>query len=95
MAENSHHHVTPHQIYGRLLTHQTLILWIITYGAGVIEKEVNRHPHNTKFSSPMEAIARAMEDINEDYLMKPCSHFQTRIESVIEAKEGYIKQNQG
>ncbi|KAM3182410.1 hypothetical protein ACTXT7_012436 [Hymenolepis weldensis] len=30
---------------------------------GVIGKEVNEHNHNTKFSSLMEAIARAMEDL--------------------------------
>ncbi|KAM3182447.1 hypothetical protein ACTXT7_012366 [Hymenolepis weldensis] len=49
--------------------HQTLILWIITYGVGVVKKEVNKFPHNTK-SSLMEATARAMEGINKDHLIK-------------------------
>ncbi|KAM3185227.1 hypothetical protein ACTXT7_006811 [Hymenolepis weldensis] len=37
-----------------------------THGLGVVEKEVNEHPHSTKFSYLMEAISRAMEDINKD-----------------------------
>ena len=86
MAENFHDHVTPN-------------LWppnspdlnpLDYYVWGVVEKEVNKHPHNTKFSL-MEAIARAMEDINKDHLIKACSRFRTRIESVIEAEGGYIE----
>ncbi|KAM3179794.1 hypothetical protein ACTXT7_017587, partial [Hymenolepis weldensis] len=51
--------------YGCLLTtHQVLTLSIITFGPerGVVEKGVNKYPHNTKSSSLMEAIARGMED---------------------------------
>ncbi|KAM3176532.1 hypothetical protein ACTXT7_006355 [Hymenolepis weldensis] len=33
---------------------------------GVIEKEVNEHPHNARSSPLMGAIARAMEDITTD-----------------------------
>ncbi|KAM3187380.1 hypothetical protein ACTXT7_002416 [Hymenolepis weldensis] len=51
--------IMSHQTYDHLLVHQTLILWIITCGAGcgVVEKEVNKHPHNTKSFSLIEAIA--------------------------------------
>ncbi|KAM3176471.1 hypothetical protein ACTXT7_006460 [Hymenolepis weldensis] len=65
-----------HQTYGSLLaTHQTLILSIITCGAGrdgaeAVKNEDNRHPHNTKSSSLMEAIAHAIENMNKDYLIK-------------------------
>ncbi|KAM3177862.1 hypothetical protein ACTXT7_003699 [Hymenolepis weldensis] len=61
--------IMSHQIYGRLLTHQTLFLCIITGGRGLVVKVVNKHPNNTK-SSLMEATARAMEDINKDHLIK-------------------------
>ncbi|KAM3178721.1 hypothetical protein ACTXT7_001987 [Hymenolepis weldensis] len=72
------HHTKP----GRLLTtHQTLILWIITCGAGLgrgmIEKEVKKHLHNTKFSSYMEVIVRVIEDINKDRLIRAFSRFWT------------------
>ncbi|KAM3186058.1 hypothetical protein ACTXT7_005155 [Hymenolepis weldensis] len=36
---------------------------------GVVEKVVHKHLHNTN-SSLMEAIARAIEDINKDHLIK-------------------------
>ncbi|KAM3172142.1 hypothetical protein ACTXT7_015160 [Hymenolepis weldensis] len=64
--------IMPHRTYGRFITHQTLIPWIITCRAErvVVEKEVNKHAQNTKSSSLMEAIARGMEDINKDHLMK-------------------------
>ncbi|KAM3185743.1 hypothetical protein ACTXT7_005757 [Hymenolepis weldensis] len=59
------------QTYARLLTHQIVILWIIICGAlrDVVEKEINKHPYDTKSSSLVEAITRAMEDINHDHLM--------------------------
>ncbi|KAM3186664.1 hypothetical protein ACTXT7_003870 [Hymenolepis weldensis] len=53
--------IMSHQTYD-LLTYQTLILHIITCGVGVIKKEVNKHPHNTKFSSLMEAIVIEPEE---------------------------------
>lgn len=72
-----------HQTYG-LLTHQTIPLDYYVWG--VVEKEVNKHPHNTKSS-----LMEAMEDINKNHLIRACSLFQTGIESVIEAKGGYIE----
>ncbi|KAF2350023.1 hypothetical protein FHG87_019224 [Trinorchestia longiramus] len=58
MAENFHDHITPN-----LWPHNSPYLNPLDYYVwGVVEKEVNEHPHNTK-SSLMEAIARAMEDI--------------------------------
>ncbi|KAM3176084.1 hypothetical protein ACTXT7_007205 [Hymenolepis weldensis] len=58
---------------------------------GVVEKEANKHPHSTKSSSLMEAIARAMEDMNKDNLMKACSCLRTQIGSVIESEGGYTE----
>ncbi|KAM3185809.1 hypothetical protein ACTXT7_005625 [Hymenolepis weldensis] len=43
-------------------------LWYCKVMRRVVEKEANKHPHSTK-SSLMEAMARAMEDINKDYLI--------------------------
>ncbi|KAM3175804.1 hypothetical protein ACTXT7_007819 [Hymenolepis weldensis] len=40
------------------------------YHATHVEKEVNKHPHTTRSSSLMEAIARGMENTNKDYLLK-------------------------
>ncbi|KAM3177548.1 hypothetical protein ACTXT7_004340 [Hymenolepis weldensis] len=39
--------IMSHKAYGHLLTHQTLILWIITCEAGrdVVEKEINNFNH--------------------------------------------------
>ncbi|KAM3185683.1 hypothetical protein ACTXT7_005853 [Hymenolepis weldensis] len=63
-------------------TKHTLILWIVTYGVGrgFVEEEVNKHLPYTKSSSLMEAMARAMEDINKDHLVKASSRLRTRIE---------------
>ncbi|KAM3187866.1 hypothetical protein ACTXT7_001462 [Hymenolepis weldensis] len=47
------------QTHGLLTTHQALILSIINCGAGVVEKEVNRHLHKAK-SSMIETIFRGM-----------------------------------
>ncbi|KAM3182055.1 hypothetical protein ACTXT7_013179 [Hymenolepis weldensis] len=65
----------------------TFVLWKIKptkkmaggTGRDVIEKEVNKHPHSTK-SSLMEAMARAMKDVNEDHLLKAYCRLGTRIE---------------
>ncbi|KAM3185141.1 hypothetical protein ACTXT7_006984 [Hymenolepis weldensis] len=52
-------------------SHEALITWDwMTVGQDVVEKEVNKHPQNTKFSSPMEASTREMESINKDFLIK-------------------------
>ncbi|KAM3174849.1 hypothetical protein ACTXT7_009665 [Hymenolepis weldensis] len=48
---------------------------------GVVEKEVNKHLHSIRSSSLMEAIARTMENINNDHLIKACNRFRTRTES--------------
>ena len=65
--------------------HVTLNLWppsspdlnfLDYYVWGVIEREINKHPRNTK-SSLMKAIAQAMENINKKHLIKACSHFWT------------------
>ena len=86
MAENFHDHVTPN-------------LWppsspdlnpLDYYVWGVVEREVNKHPHNTK-ASLKKAISQAMENMNKDHLINACSRFWSRIESVRKAKGGYIE----
>ncbi|KAM3182601.1 hypothetical protein ACTXT7_011994 [Hymenolepis weldensis] len=47
---------------------------------GVVEKEVNKHPHKTESFSLMEAVVRAMEYINKGHLIKAYSHLWTRTE---------------
>ncbi|KAM3185593.1 hypothetical protein ACTXT7_006048 [Hymenolepis weldensis] len=42
---------------------------LLRVGRGVVEAGVSKHPHNTKSSSLMEAIAWAMKNINKDYLI--------------------------
>ncbi|KAM3170952.1 hypothetical protein ACTXT7_017582 [Hymenolepis weldensis] len=70
--------IMSHQSHGLLTTHQTLILLaLLRVGQDVVEKEANKHSHYAKSSSFMEAIiqaiSRAMEDINKDHLIKACS----------------------
>lgn len=49
----------------------------------MVGKEV-QHPHITK-SSLMEAVVRAMKDMNKDHLVKACSRIRTRTEWIIGA----------
>ncbi|KAM3185388.1 hypothetical protein ACTXT7_006470 [Hymenolepis weldensis] len=65
--------------------------WKTPPSYSVVKREVNKHPQNTKSSSPMEAIVRGIDDLNEDYLTKACIRFRTQIEWVIEAKGGYVE----
>ncbi|VUZ55956.1 unnamed protein product [Hymenolepis diminuta] len=64
-------------------THRTVLMhWSKTceWRRCVVEKEVKRHPRNTKSSCLMEATFGVMESISKDHLMKACSHFWTRVE---------------
>lgn len=64
MAENFHDHVAPNLWPPNSPDYNPLdyYLW------GVVEKEVNKHPHNTKSS-----LMEAMEDINKNHLIRACS----------------------
>ena len=60
------------------------------YVWGVVERETNRHPHNT-IASLKAAIVQVMSEMNKDHLISACLRFQTCIEAVIEAKVGFIE----
>ncbi|KAM3179801.1 hypothetical protein ACTXT7_017569, partial [Hymenolepis weldensis] len=72
MAENFHHHVAPYlwppPNYSPDLNPFHYYVWG-GVGWGVIEKEVNRHPKTPNSSSLMEAIARAVEGMDQDHLI--------------------------
>lgn len=86
LAENFHDHVTPN-------------IWppsspdlnpLDYYVWGVVERETNKHAHNTK-DSLKAAIGDVMANINKDHLINACSRFRSRIEAVIEAEGGFIE----
>ena len=56
-----------------------------------VENITNMTPHNTK-ASLITAIRRVFAELPPTHLEKACSHFRIRIEAVIEAEGGYIKQ---
>jgi inhibitor of nuclear factor kappa-B kinase subunit alpha len=86
LAENFHDHVTPN-------------IWppsspdlnpLDYYVWGVVERETNKHAHNTK-DSLKAAIGDIMANINKDHLINACSRFRSRIEAVIEVEGGFIE----
>ena len=86
LADNFHDHITPN-------------LWppsspdlnpLDYYVWGVVERDVNKHPHNTK-DSLKASIVRVMQDIDEDHLKLACQRFRSRIEAVIDAEGGFIE----
>lgn len=60
------------------------------YVWGVVERDVNKHPHNTK-DSLKASIVRVMDNIDEDHLKRACSRFRSRIEAVIEVEGNFIE----
>ncbi|KYN31560.1 hypothetical protein ALC56_14133 [Trachymyrmex septentrionalis] len=60
------------------------------YVWGVIERETNKHPHNT-ISSLKDAITTTMINMNKEHLIRGCSRFRSRIESVNAANEDFIE----
>ena len=86
MAENFYDHITPN-------------LWppsspdlnpLDYYVWGVVERETNKHPHNT-ISSLKDAITTTMINMNKEHLIRACSRFRSRIESVIAANGDFIE----
>ncbi|VUZ54244.1 unnamed protein product [Hymenolepis diminuta] len=81
MVGNFYYHVTPNSLppnYSPDLNSFDNCMWseVRLGGAerggrvrGVVEKKVNKNPHNTK-SSLMGAMTRAMEDMNKDPLIR-------------------------
>ena len=53
------------------------------YAWGVVERETNKHPHNT-----LDSLRAAMD---EDHLIRACKRFRQRIESVIAAEGDFIE----
>ncbi|KYN33128.1 hypothetical protein ALC56_12605 [Trachymyrmex septentrionalis] len=60
------------------------------YVWGVVEWETNKHPHNT-ISSLKDAITTTMINMNKEHLIRGCSRFRSRIESVIAANGDFIE----
>ena len=86
MSENLHDHIT---INIWLPSSQDLnpldyYLW------GVVERETNKHPHNT-LDSIRAAITKVMTHMDEDYLIRACKRFWQRNESVITVAGDFSK----
>ena len=60
------------------------------YVWGVVERETNKHPHNT-LDSLRAAIARVMTHMDKAPLIRACKRFQQRIEAVIAAEGNFIE----
>ena len=54
-----------------------------------IEREVNRHPHNT-LASLNAKILVVMTKIDREVVIPACKRVQPRIEAVVEANEDFI-----
>ena len=57
---------------------------------GVLEREVNRSPHNSK-DSLKAAIRDAVDGIDRDAVVRACSSFRSRLEGVVAAHGGHIE----
>ena len=62
------------------------------YVWGVVERDRNRHPHNTKVSLKA-SIVRVIDNIAEDYLIRACQRFRSQMEAVIEAEGDFVELN--
>lgn len=60
------------------------------YVWGVVERDANKCPHNTK-ESLREAIHESMVNMDQHHLTSACARFRSRIEAVIEADGGFIR----
>ena len=86
LSENFHDHVTPNMWPPNSpdLNPMDYYVW------SVVERETNRHPHNT-IASLKAAIVQVMSEMNKDHLISACRRFRPRLEAVIEAKGGFIE----
>ncbi|XP_046868909.1 uncharacterized protein LOC124461437 [Drosophila willistoni] len=86
MAENFHDHITPN-----LWPPSSPDLNLLDYYVwGVVERETNKHPHNT-ISSLKTAINTVMVNMNKDHLIRACNRFRSRFEKVIAANGNFIE----
>lgn len=60
------------------------------YVWGVLEREVNNRPYNTK-EELIDAIKISMANLNRDAVAKACSSFRCRLEKVVEANGGHFE----
>ena len=60
------------------------------YEWSIVEKEVNKHPHNTK-DSVKAFIVWVMSEIDKDQLIRACNQFQPHVKTVIDAGGGFIE----
>ncbi len=55
-----------------------------------VEREVNKHPHNT-LASLRAKILEEIADMDREVVIPECKRVQPRIEAVVEANEDFIK----
>jgi hypothetical protein len=55
-----------------------------------VEREVNKHPHNT-LASLNAKILVVMAKIDREVIIPACKRVQPRIEAVVEANDEFIK----
>jgi hypothetical protein len=55
-----------------------------------VEREVNKHPHNTMASLNAKILV-VMAKIDREVVIPACRRVQPRIEAVMEANEDFIK----
>lgn len=86
LALNFHDHVTPNlwPPSSPDLNPLDYFVW------GVVEKETNKHPHNTK-DSLRASISSAMMNMNKNHLIAACKHFRSRLEAVIDTEGDFIE----
>ena len=60
------------------------------YVWGVVERETNKHPHNT-LDSVRQSITDVMTNMDKVQVTKACNRFRSRIEAVIAADGGFIE----
>lgn len=91
--------VTQEWLADNFYDHVTFNLWppsspdlnpLDYYIWGVIEREANKELHNTK-DSLKDTTAHLMGNISKEHLLRLCSHFRSKVESVIAAYGGFIK----
>jgi hypothetical protein len=55
-----------------------------------VEREVNKHPHNT-LASLRSKISEVMADMDREVIILPYKKFWSRIEAVVDASGDFIK----
>jgi len=60
------------------------------YVWGILERESNKHAHNT-VDSLRTAILEAVANMDKEFLIKACARFRARLEAVVEAGGGWFE----